>query len=104
MNLTLNFEPEMYNAIAKTAQIENVAIENYAERVLIEKIAKKLKGTSTKKETKIKKLTRKEINAMDTTDYLLSNPANKKFLLEAIEDAKDPSKGITMTFEEFING
>ncbi|GMO56281.1 MAG: hypothetical protein Ta2D_00920 [Rickettsiales bacterium] len=38
MNLTLTFEPEMYNAIAKTAQIENVAIENYAERILIEKM------------------------------------------------------------------
>ncbi|GMO59698.1 MAG: hypothetical protein Ta2D_05350 [Rickettsiales bacterium] len=77
MNLT--FEPEMYNVVEKTAQ----------------------KGTSTKKETKIKKLTRKEINAMDTTDYLLSNPANKKFLLDAIEKGKDPKNWVTISLEDY---
>ncbi len=37
---------------------------------------------------------------MDTTEYLLSNPANAKHLLESLESSKNPANLIHVSIEE----
>jgi antitoxin YefM len=40
------------------------------------------------------------ITPIDETDYLLANPANRKRLLNAIDNIQNPSDCITLTMDE----
>jgi antitoxin YefM len=71
-----------------------ISTYHITEKELTEKFLKNIKSLF-----KNKAITLTISEEIDTTDYLLSSPANKKHLLKSIADLKK-GKGIVMTTEE----